>query len=272
MTSNYQTRSGNTTLPDNTAEPHLMPQLIHSVVRLLVSAANQSGKIASAILLGTLLAACSTSGKAPQGLSIAAPASVPAIRPPAVGQQWVYQVRDGFSQAIVDEVTETVVSITPTIRIQRTSKKTGVLPDEIQSQWGMVTQDPHWEQPITFSKPIPAWPVSFDLKHEVSYPDQYQLLSQPDYSRYWNMIMTTRDWRSMTVPAGEFKTLYYTNLIQFQSNEPDFRISSERDDAVWFAPEVGRWVLRRSQGSYQVSGTGGDRLENFLQWELKSWK
>ena len=244
---------------------------LHKVVGSIAQALKQSKKITSAILLGTLLAACST-GNAPKGLAIAPPTESPTIRPPAVGQQWVYQVRDGFSQAIVDEVTETVVSITPTIRIQRTSKKTGVLPDEIQSQWGMVTQDPHWEQPITFSKPIPAWPVSFDLKHEVSYPDQYQLLSQPDYSRYWNMIMTTRDWRSMTVPAGEFKTLYYTNLIQFQSNEPDFRISSERDDAVWFAPEVGRWVLRRSQGSYQVSGTGGDRLENFLQWELKSWK
>lgn len=245
-----------------------MPGFFRSIAHVV----GQSKKIAFTVSLSTLLAACSSLGGAPQGLVIAPPIGSPTIRPPAIGQQWVYQVRDAFSQAIVDEVTETIVAITPAIRIQRTSKKTGALPDEIQSQWGMLTQDAHWEQPISFSKPIPAWPVSFALNQSQSYSDQYQLLTQPDYSYFWNLTVTPRDWRSITVPAGEFKTLYYTNHIEFQSNESYFRISSERDDSVWFSPEVGRWVLRRSQGSYEVAGNGGNRLENFLQWELKSWR
>ncbi len=271
MTLTPPTHGSIKTLSNKIGKPHEKVWQMPGFFRSIARAVGQSRKIALTISLSTLLAACSSIGGTPQGLVIATPIESPTIRPPAIGQQWVYQVRDVFSQAIVDELTETIVSTAPNIRIQRISKKTGPLPDEIQSQWGMLTQDAHWEQPISFSKPIPAWPVSFELKHPLSYSDQYQLLAQPYYSYYWNLTVTPRDWRSITVPAGEFKTLYYTNRIEFQSHESYFRISSERDDATWFSPEIGRWVLRRSQGSYEVAGNGGNRLENFLQWELISW-
>lgn len=184
----------------------------------------------------------------------------------------MYQLRDVYSQAIVDKITETIVSTTPTIRIRRISQKEGALPDEIHSQWGMLIQDSHWELPITFSKPIPAWPLSFELNHSEKYPSQYQLLAHPHYNYFWDLTMTPRDWQSISVAAGEFNVLHYTNHILFQSPEFYYRIDSERDESIWFSPEIGRWVLRRSQGTYYVSGKGGAGVDDYLQWELISWR
>jgi hypothetical protein len=96
------------------------------------------------------------------------------------------------------------------------------------------------------------------------------------HSSYWPELAPTqtarRQYARLAVPAGEFKTLHYTNHIDFQSYEYYYRIESERDESVWLAPQVGRWVLRRSQGSYYVLGRGGYSREDALQWELESWR
>ncbi len=225
-----------------------------------------------AVLFAALPAACVSIGDAPQGTAIAPPAGMLVVRPPAVGQQWVYQVRDMYTRQIVDEVTETVVATAPAIHIQRVSQQHGPLPDEIQSRWGMLVQDPHWSPPVAFVEPMPAWPADFALKRPQAYSGRYRLVDTPDYSFVWNLTMASRGWESIAVPAGEFKTLHYTNHIDFQSYEYYYRIESERDESVWLAPQVGRWVLRRSQGSYYVLGRGGYSREDALQWELESWR
>lgn len=259
-------------LHDTIDEQHAKLQQISRLVRSIVHALDHSRKIVFTVLLTALLTACAFTGNGPQGSVIAPPVERPAIRPPALGQQWVYQLRDVYSQAIVDEITETIVSTTPTIRIRRTSQREGPLPDEIHSQWGMLIQDSHWELPITFSKPIPAWPLSVELNHSLKYPTRYQLLAHPHYDYFWDLTMTPRDWQSISVVAGKFKVLHYTNHILFQSPEFYYRIDSERDESIWFSPEVGRWVLRRSQGTYYVSGRGGAGVDDYLQWELISWR
>ena len=57
--------------------------------------------------------------------------------------------------------------------------------------------------------------------------------------------MKAHSWETITVPAGQFKTLRFTNMINFTSSDMSRTVSS-RQETLWFAPEVGRWVARES--------------------------
>lgn len=236
-----------------------------------VPAAGRAGLPLAAVLLACLAAGCTPAHDLAAGASrTPAPASV-AVRPPAVGQEWIYQVRNLYNQRIVDEITERVVAVDPLIRIQRSSRAGGTLADEVHASWGMVIQDSHWNYPLTFSTPLPAWPVHYDLGRSTTYSDRYELLAAPDYSAYWSLTITPRDWVSIRVPAGDFTAVHFDNVINFQ-NEDLTVIESQRLESVWFAPRIGRWVLRRSHGTYYLPGRGGEMLEDYLQWELVAWR
>ena len=60
----------------------------------------------SAVLSALLLTACLGSVSHIPKTPIATPISIPAVRAPAVGQQWVYEVRNFFNGELVDVVTE----------------------------------------------------------------------------------------------------------------------------------------------------------------------
>ena len=84
--------------------------------------------------------------------------------------------------------------------------------------------------------------------------------------------MKAESWETITVPAGQFKTLRYTNRINFQDS--DFaRTDAMRHETLWFAPEVGRWVARQSTGSYYLDDSVVDQpyTENSYRWELMQW-
>ena len=81
---------------------------LHSLRRMLKCAA-----LLSTLLLAGCLGSVAHIPKTP----IVAPANVPAVRAPAVGQQWVYEVRNYFNGELVDVVTETVVEVGPKVRI-----------------------------------------------------------------------------------------------------------------------------------------------------------
>jgi hypothetical protein len=221
--------------------------------------------------LGALPAACVSSRNWPSGSAIPAPPETLAVRAVAAGQQWVYEVRNVYNQEIVDRVTETVVSTGPEIRIQRAGEKRGPLDDEIQPTWGRIIQDPHWDPPVRFAEPLPAWPPDFTLGRSSTFRDRYQLLGENGFYLYWNLTMTPAGWESIALPAGEFKVIRFDNFIHFLSN--DFsRLESDRMESIWFAPQIGRWVLRRSRGIYFVPDRGGDRYEDYRQWELTAWR
>ncbi len=74
------------------------------------------------------------------------------------------------------------------------------------------------------------------------------------------------------MPAGQFKALRFTNLIKFKHS--DFsRTDSQRRETIWFAPEVGRWVARESQGTYYVADSTivTPYNESGYRWELLEW-
>jgi len=226
------------------------------------------------ITLPFILAACISSQPYPKGIVEAQPQPTPLVRPPKVGQEWVYQVRNVFNQEVVDVITEKVISVGDQIRISRTGVKAGQLPDEIQSPWGFVIQDPHWSPPQQFSPAVPLWPVQLNVGSNGFYQSRYQVLGYPDGSYYWGLSMDTSQWERLSVPAGQFLTLKYHNEIPYFQSQDVFRVSNYREEDLWFSPEIGRWVIRRSFGRYLLGGMrwNGALWEDYLEWELISWK
>jgi len=226
------------------------------------------------ILMPVMLVGCISSQPLPKGVVQAQPAPTPVVRAPKVGQEWVYQVRNVFNQEVVDTVTERVASVGNEIRITRSGIKAGPLPDEVQSPWGFVIQDPHWQPPQKFTKAVPLWPEKLQVGWNQFFTSRYQVPAQSDGSYYWGISMTAIQWERITTPAGQFLVLQVHNdMPNFVSNDL-FRVANERQEDLWFAPEVGRWVIRRSTGRYITPGVylANAYWEDYLEWQLISWK
>ncbi len=196
------------------------------------------------------------------------------MRTPQVGQQWVYQVRNVFNQEVVDVVTETVVAITPQIRIERVGQKSGLLPDEIQEPWGFVVQNPQWNPPQRFEKALPLWPEKLIPDWSDFYRTRYQVPAYPNASYYWGLSSKALGWERILVPAGQFNALKYHNENPYFESNDVFRVGNYREEDVWLAPEIGRWVVRRSLGRYITLGVSWSNAywDDYLEWQLLSWK
>jgi len=110
------------------------------------------------LAVSILSVSCISSKPYPSGQELPQPTTAPVVRPPKVGQEWVYEIRNVFNQEVVDVVTERVIAVGQQVRIQRSGVKAGPLPDEIQEPWGLVLQDPRWSPPQKFQNPLPLWP------------------------------------------------------------------------------------------------------------------
>jgi len=224
------------------------------------------------LLLAGLPPGCMSTGFRPTEVARVSPPDNTTVRPAQVGQQWVYRIRNLYNREIIDEVVETVATTNPTIRIERKSLKYGPLPDEVQSQWGLIVQDPHWDPPIRLQKPLPVWPPDLGATEQTDwYRDEYALLADDGFYKFWNPHVTIRGWESITVPAGTFTVLRYDNHVRFLSNDVSHN-NSRRDEEVWFAPTIGRWVVRRTSGHYYLPDRGGGTYEDERQWELVAWR
>jgi len=220
------------------------------------------------------LLGCISSQPYPTTTPLATPLNTPSMRPPQVGQQWVYQIRNVFNQEIVDVVTETVVSISPQIRIERIGKKFGPLPEEIQEPWGYVVQDPQWRPAQRFQQALPLWPEKLIPEWSDFYRTRYQVPGYPNASYYWGLSIKALGWETISVPAGQFKVLKYHNENPYFESNDVFRVGNYREEDVWLAPEIGRWVVRRSFGRYITLGIAWSNAywDDYLEWELISWK
>ena len=229
----------------------------------------------TALLSALFLTACLGSVSHIPKTPIAAPVIMPAVRAPAVGQQWVYEVRNYFNGELVDVVTETVVEVGPKVRIARQGQRLGPLPDEIQEPWGMNLQDPNWTPPQRFIKAVPLWPEKLIPGWSGFYRTRYQVVGFPDNDFYWGLNIDAKAWNRVKTQAGNFDTLHYVNTADFFESDDWFRYASNRRENAWFAPEVGRWVVRERFGEYLWLGMRGwseSIKEDYLRWELISWK
>jgi hypothetical protein len=226
------------------------------------------------LLSPAVLVACISSQPYPASTPLPQPINPSKVRAPQVGQQWVYNVRNVFNQELVDVVTERVVSVAPQIRIERSGLKAGPLPDEIQGPWGYIVQDPHWNPPQKFQQAIPVWPEQLIPGWSSFYRTRYQVIAYPDSSYYWGLNVAALQWEGVSVPAGQFPVLKYQNEAPYFESNDIFRVANYRQEDMWLSPEVGRWVIRRGYGRYLLGGIlWNDALwEDYLEWELVSWK
>jgi len=224
-------------------------------------------------------------------------ASAQNVRQPAVGQSWRYEKRDLYTRAIVDYQVDRVAAIGRTIEIASSNeaakdenaakaswgtgllrkyvghhdRPAGALPSEIQDPWGMVLVDPHWNQVQVYETPIALWPTQLRPGWQTHIRTRYKTPTNED-ALPWDQTIKAHDWEMITVVAGQFKALRYTNLIKFRSGDVA-RTDSVRKETLWFAPEVGRWVVRESTGSFYADDSAVDQPYNEAgyRWELLQW-
>jgi hypothetical protein len=224
-------------------------------------------------------------------------ASAQSVRQPVVGQSWRYSKHDLFSREPVDNQIDRVTAVDGTIEIDSSSeaaKETksaksrwgtdflqkyiprrdrpdGVLPSEIQNPWGKIVVDPHWGQVQVYERSIPLWPEQMRPGWQTHISTKYKTPANQD-ALPWDQTMKAHAWETVTVPAGQFNALRFTNLINFASSDVS-RTDSVRQETLWFAPEVGRWIARESKGSYYQDDSAVDTpySENSYRWELIEW-
>ncbi len=233
-------------------------------------------------------------GCALRGAKATAP-STQTFRQPALGQSWRYVKHDVYTGKVVDDQVDRVAAVDHTVEIESTNeaisdgakvswgtnflrkyiprrdRSSGSLPSEIQDPWGMVEVDPHWSQVQVYEMPIPLRPTQLQPGWQTRVRTNYKTPADQN-ALPWDQTMKAHRRETINVPAGQFKALRFTNSIKFTHS--DFsRTDSARQETLWFAPEVGRWVARESTGSYYVA----DSLivqpynESGFRWELLEW-
>jgi hypothetical protein len=219
------------------------------------------------------------------------PAPAAAVRRPQVGQSWRYAKRDVFTHSIVQTQIDEVTAVDHSVEIgSRTEGDTDkdsaetaskgwwrkyfhhpleakTLPGEVQEPWGEVRVDPHWRQVQVYEQPIPLWPTRLEPGWKYHVNTQYKTSDEAGLS--WVQTMRAEAWETIDVPAGQFKALKYSNLINFTSSD-SARTGSVRRETIWFVPEIGRWAARESTGTYFHDESVDDQQinESGYRWEL----
>jgi hypothetical protein len=216
------------------------------------------------------------------------------VRAPSVGQSWRYAKIGTLSGRFVDDQVDQIATVGATVRIDSRSepitdppKKSwgrrvlsgyvvrdnpvGPLPGEVQEPWGNVIVDPHWAQVQMYQTPIPLWPEELRPGWSSRYYTKYTTPAH-DAALSWDQTMSAHAWETVSVPAGRFTALRYTNLIDFADTD-GARSACRRKETLWFAPEVGRFVIRESSGTYYLTDSADDTLheESSYRWELVSY-
>ncbi len=219
------------------------------------------------------------------------------VRGPALGQSWRYAKLDLYAHTLVNLQIDSVSAIGKTVDIDSRSEAarppstvdsswgdgwlakytphrdshTFPLPSEVQSPWGSVWADPHWSQVQVYETPIPLWPQilvpGWRAHIHTRYKTPLNTVGLP-----WEQEIKAHDWERITVAAGQFWALQFSNMINFESD--DFsRVDCQRQETIWIAPEVGRWIARESFGTYYIDDSAADTPynESAYRWELLEW-
>ena len=213
------------------------------------------------------------------------------VRPPNPGQWWRYAKRDGFTGKLVETQVARVTEVGATINIERRREAqenahqswgskwllgdrpvgAAELQGEVQQPWGMILVDPHWDLLQVYAAPIPLWPMELRPGWSSTFNTKFKT-PLSGWENSWQQTMRAHAWEKIRVPAGEFLTLRYTNRINF--THPDFsRSDCVREETLWLAPEVGRWVSRRTSGTYYLNDSIIDNQfdEDSYHCDLLEW-
>ena len=193
------------------------------------------------------------------------------VRDPAVGQSWVYRKYNCYNSQLLDVVKEQVAKVGKDIQIVRNAKEPAILSDEIHSEWGRVKRDSYWEMVQTYEKFVPHWLNGMKVGEKEDFETYY--FSDTSSFKYWlSGRIYFVGWEKVKLPAGTFDTMHFEKIIRLPQYD-SFRLDTVRRDSIWLSPEVGRWVVRETNGEYRVSGGKGGsiRREDYFRWQLESW-
>ncbi len=215
------------------------------------------------------------------------------VRAPAVGQSWRYAKHDLVTGKRLDVQVDRVTAVGRVVELsshsernndpappdrswgaewlrpygERTQSGTaGPLPSEIQAPWGKVLVDPHWAEVQVFRDPLPLWPTELRPGWSATFNTLYKTPESGD-ELPWQLSMTAHSWESLSVPAGRFRALRFTNLINFRYTNVSEKVAGRRIETIWLAPELGRWIVRESSGSF-YQDVGEEFSEQAHRWEL----
>lgn len=199
-----------------------------------------------------------------------APAVVP---PPRVGQRWRYAEIDRYNGRRRDELLAQVVESQPDrVRVTLTgaARKRD---DEVYAGAMRIVQEPAYDFTQVFEQPVPVMPDRLVPGPATLVRTRYHTTFSPRDRLPWSDWMVARGWQRVRVPAGEFDALLVERMIRF-GHVDIWREDCVRYDYAWYAPEVGRWVLREWTGRYLMP-SGPDRTvayEDWVRWELIDWQ
>ncbi len=233
---------------------------------LLTTAASLTG-------LGASLAI--TSGCASLDTPTQAPgaADVLAVRQPRVGDRWRYARINLYNKDIIGEERTQVTAVTPDIQI-RVEREGALQATEDRFTQGWTAQvDSLFGEALSFEEAVPIVPPSLYIGLRLRHSTRYRSVRNSE-PLAWSQQLRVVARETVGVAAGRFDAYRIERQVQFV--HPDtFRMDSQRTEVLWYAPEVGRWVIREWRGSYldygMISRLGRSR-EGWERLELIDWK
>lgn len=225
---------------------------------------------------------------------VTSPNAVVTVRSAEIGQQWRYAKHDYFTGALVDTEVDRVVAAGKMVEVAQElalkPRRPVIYPSwgpdwlhqsigesgsaerslsEVHNPWGMLVVDPHWPDLQAYQKPIPLWPLQMRSGWSTTLNTQYKIPGS-DETMPWQLTMKVGRWESIVVPAGQFKALRYSNLINFRYTNVSGRVAGQRKETIWLVPEIGRWAARESSGTFRQD-VAEEFNEDSYRWELLDW-
>ncbi|MFZ9676795.1 MAG: hypothetical protein ACO3BH_00420 [Quisquiliibacterium sp.] len=201
-----------------------------------------------------ILAAGSSALLGACAMPTAVPAPASPLAPPRVrvGDRWRYGVVDLYRNQLIDELTMQVITIEPQLRLSVTASDGSQRSQEVYVDAWRAIQDPFYDLTAIFRAANPLLPSPLQQGANLRLTNAWKPPGKSGWL-FWSEWIDALQWELVSVPAGDFTALRVLRRIAY--DHPDvFRLSNERTETLWYAPQVNRWVRREWTGSYRWPG------------------
>jgi len=234
--------------------------------RFLAGAAGLTG-LGTALVITSGCASLDTPTQAP------AAADVLAVRQPRVGDRWRYARINLYNKDIIGEERMQVTAVSPAILVKVEREGAAPASEDRFTQGWTAEVDSLFGEALSFEQAVTVVPPSLYTGLALRQSTRYRSVRNSE-PLAWSQQLRVVGRESVVVAAGTFDAVRIERHIQFV--HPDtFRIDSQRTELLWYAPEVGRWVIREWRGTYLDYGMVtllGRSREGWERLELIDWK
>jgi hypothetical protein len=196
----------------------------------------------------------------------------------AVGDVWEYMEINRYNNLRQATVSHRVASIDPVIRIAHTARTgefgqetTVERTEEIYDSLWTIKQEPAYDRPLVFERPLPFLPTVFEAGRREIFQTAFKVDGSSKLY-YWRSQLFAAGWEKVQVPAGDFSALRIERTSWF-AHPDSFRFDAVRRDTIWYSPEINRWVRREWTGEYRSSSSLRLQMrEDWVRWDLLAYK